>query len=289
MVFIVGPTASGKHEIAAEVALKFSLEIVSIDAYKVYKHMDIGTAKPSKEILSKVKHHLISTIEPSESYSVGRFLDDASEILQGKGRFLGVGGTFLYYKALVYGMFKAPSSDPARRNELLAKDPQALHEELKKIDPATASRLHANDKKRVARAIEVFKLTGKPISQLQTHFKNKVEAKSVCIVWDREELKKRAADRIDKMLKAGLLDEVKKLKSMTLSYEAQNAICYKEFFDYLDNKCTLEEAKATAIKRTNEFTRRQMTWIRSLPELQSIDATNLKAAQLVEKTVSILR
>jgi tRNA dimethylallyltransferase len=283
--FIVGPTAAGKHELALELARKFSLEIISIDAFKVYKHMDIGTAKPPAEILKEIDHHLINIMEPEESYSAGRFVDDTRELLKnGRKRYLAVGGTFLYYKALVYGMFNAPSSSPELRSELMGRDEKSLYEELERVDPESARRLHPNDKKRVARAIEVYRLTGTRISAVQTQFKKQskdVGVKSVCILQSRERIKERIVLRLEKMLKQGLVDEVKQLKGRKLSFEAQNAICYKEILEHLDGKLPFDQAVERSKKRSFELARKQVTWIKSLPELQIIEADNISTAGLL--------
>ncbi|HTF55662.1 MAG TPA: tRNA (adenosine(37)-N6)-dimethylallyltransferase MiaA, partial [Planctomycetota bacterium] len=173
-VFLLGPTASGKHQAALLLARKLDAEIISVDSMKVYRGMDIGTAKPGREELARAPHHLIDICDPSETYSAGRFVRDAEGArrgieARGKGA-LFVGGTSLYYKAYRYGMFEGPPADPVLRDELIAEGPAALHAELSRVDPTAAKRIHPNDLKRLVRAVEVFRKTGEPISSRQSQF-----------------------------------------------------------------------------------------------------------------------
>jgi tRNA dimethylallyltransferase len=193
--FLVGPTACGKHEASMIVAEKLGAEIISIDSMKVYRGLDIGTAKPTREDRRRIPHHLVDIIDPEESYSAGRFVQDARAAAARIKVPLFSGGTFLYYKAYVYGMFSgdAPPAEMRRELERLADErgTSHLHAELKKLDPEAASRLHPNDRKRLIRALEVVRLTGRPISEMQTQWKKPPRANAVALVRSRDELRSR--------------------------------------------------------------------------------------------------
>src|SRR5688572_7431424 len=202
-VFLLGPTASGKHETAILLAGRLGAEIISVDSMKVYRGMDIGTAKPGREDLARAPHHLIDICDPSETYSAGRFVKDAAEARKGiesRGRrALFVGGTSLYYKAYRYGMFEGPPADLVLRDELIAEGPAALHAELSRVDPAAAKRIHPNDTKRLVRAIEVFRKTGEPISARQSQFaRPRMEAH--VFILRRGDLASRVEGRVRRMI-----------------------------------------------------------------------------------------
>src|SRR5688572_10115758 len=228
-VFILGPTASGKHEIGLQLAERLGAEIISVDSMKVYRGMDIGTAKPPAADLERVPHHLIDICDPSETYSAGRFVRDASEARQsvearGK-RALFVGGTSLYYKTYRYGMFEGPPADPVLRDELIAEGPAALHAELTRVDPAAAKRIHPNDLKRLVRAVEVFRKTGEPISARQSQFdRPKGEAK--VFILKRADLAARVERRVARMFAEGLVDKVRRLLARPWSKEGRAAVGY---------------------------------------------------------------
>src|SRR6185295_388600 len=197
-IFILGQTASGKHAAAEAVADRLGAQLISIDSMKVYKGMDIGTAKPKRP------HRLVDICDPSESYNAGRFVRDARQCLQDCPRPLFVGGTALYYKTFAYGIFEGPEADPALREELVAIGGTKLHAELQRVDPKAASKIHPNDLKRLVRAVEVFRKTGEPISARHTHFDAARTLEADVFGFRREDIKERIAARTKRMLRAGL-------------------------------------------------------------------------------------
>ena len=276
-VFLLGPTASGKHEIAIHLAERLGAEIISVDSMKVYRGMDIGTAKPGREVLARVPHHLVDICEPSETYSAGRFVRDAAEARRGiesRGkRALFVGGTSLYYKAYRYGMFEGPPADPVLRDELIAEGPAALHAELSRVDPAAAKRIHPNDLKRLVRAVEVFRKTGERISARQSQFdRPKGEAK--VFILRSGDLASRVERRVRRMIEAGLVHEVRKLLARPWSKEGRAAVGYREIVDHLEGRSTLEEAEREIVRDTMRFTRRQATWFKTFTDASWIEASD---------------
>ncbi len=276
-LFLLGPTASGKHDASILVAKAVGAEIISIDSMKVYREMDVGTAKPDAETMAAVPHHLISICDPSEIYSAGRFVTDARAAqadIEGRGkRAFFVGGTSLYYKTYVYGMFQGPSADPALREELNALGPATLHEELKRVDPVSAERIHPNDLKRLIRAVEVFRLTETPISAMQTHFDApSIDGVTICLRRDKEDLEKRAKDRVRRMVSLGLLDEVKRLHANPAwSKEGRAAIGYREIIAVIEKRNDLRSAEREIVRNTMQFAKRQLQWFRSFNEAHFID------------------
>ncbi len=276
-VFLLGPTASGKHEAAALVAERLGAEIVSVDSMKVYRGMDIGTAKPSLDLLSRVPHHLVDICDPSETYSAGRFVRDAAEARRGieaRGkRALFVGGTSLYYKAYRYGMFEGPPADPVLRDELIAEGSTALHEELSRVDPLAAKRIHPNDLKRLVRAIEVYRKTGEPISGRQSQF-DRPKGDAKVFILRRSDLAARVERRTRRMIEAGLVDEVRSLLSRPWSKEGRAAVGYREIVDHLEGRCSMREAEHAIVRDTLRFTRRQATWFKTFAEAAWIEASD---------------
>jgi tRNA dimethylallyltransferase len=276
-IFILGPTASGKHEITLSLAERLGAEIISVDSMKVYRGMDIGTAKPDSKALGRVPHHLIDICDPSETYSAGRFVRDASEARRGiesRGkRALFVGGTSLYYKAYRYGMFEGPPADPVLRDELIGEGPGALHEELSRIDPAAAKRIHPNDLKRLVRAVEVFRKTGEPISARQVHFeKPSLEAR--VFILRRDDVAARVERRTRRMMESGLVDEVRRLLGRPWSKEGRAAVGYREIADHVEGRSSLEEAERAIVRDTLRFTRRQATWFKTFTDAVWIEASD---------------
>ena len=283
-VFLLGPTASGKHEIAILLAERLGAELISVDSMKVYRGMDIGTAKPSPADLARVPHHLVDISDPSETYSAGRFVRDAAEArrdMEARGkRAVFVGGTSLYYKAYRYGMFEGPPADPVLRDELIAEGAAALHAELSRVDQAAAKRIHPNDLKRLVRAVEVFRKTGEPISARQSQFdRPKGEAK--VFILRRADLAARVERRTRRMIEEGLVDEVRKLLARPWSKEGRAAVGYREIVDHLEGRCPLEEAEREIVRDTMRFTRRQATWFKTFT-----DATWVDASDRTEETAS---
>src|SRR5258706_8923437 len=212
-IFILGQTSSGKHEAAEAIADRLGATLLSIDSMKVYRGMDIGTAKPKRP------YRLVDICDPSENYNAGRFVRDARQCLLDCPRPLFVGGTALYYKTLAYGRFEGPEADPALRQELVAIGAPALHEELRRVDPKAALKIHPNDLKRLVRAVEVFRKTGEPISSKQTHFDAAPTLEADVFGFRREDIKERLAGRTRRMLAAGLVEEVKRLLERPWSKE----------------------------------------------------------------------
>jgi tRNA dimethylallyltransferase len=273
---IAGPTASGKTSIAMDIAYAGKLEIVSADSIQVYRFMDIGTAKPSLEDRTRVKHHLIDVVDPDSEYTVSDFCDDAANTMstmeKDKKRFLICGGTGFYLNALINGTFKTPPSDPAIRKELepraeIREELYKMHDELKKIDPVTAARIHPNDKYRIVRALEVYYISGKNMSFYRdAHSENKKKMNSLMIVLnpDKEELIRNIKTRTEGMLKAGLVDEVKKLISMGFGPELKplKSIGYLQAVELIKDRISLKEAKDNIIRQTAALAKRQLTWFK---------------------------
>ena len=283
--FLLGPTASGKSSVGLHVAKMIEAEIVSVDSMQVYRGMDIGTAKPTKEELAAVRHHLIDMVEPSEAFSAARFVELAGAAISRinkRGKLvLAVGGTALYAKALAEGLFDGPGSNAQLRREL--KDRAArlgcevLHKELAQVDPEAANRIHRNDLRRIVRALEVFELTGEPISSFQQQFGRANRAyncRYVCLRRKREDLHGRINGRVKEMIRAGLVDEVRNLLAAAggLSMQAGQALGYQEIIAHLSGQMTLDEAIEAIKIHTRQFAKRQMTWFRRFPDVHWLDA-----------------
>ena len=283
-ILILGVTASGKSRLGFDLAKMLDTEIISIDSMKVYKRMDIGTAKPSLQRRQQVKYHMIDIVEPSEVFSVASFLEDANSItdcmIKNNKSAVAVGGTALYIKTLLYGLFEGPPADPQIRSELQKlADAQGLgdlHKQLSQIDPEAAQRIHPNDAKRIIRALEVFKLTGKPISSFQKQFARDNQSDDWTIVGLRREKEtesKRINLRVKKMIDTGLVDEVKSLlaEEKPLSKQAACAIGYAEIISYLQNRISLEDAVEQIKKNTRHLAKHQRTWFRTFKNVNWID------------------
>jgi tRNA dimethylallyltransferase len=276
---LTGPTATGKSAVALWIAERIDAEIISMDSMALYRGMDIGTAKPSLADRQRIPHHLIDVLEPWESASVAWWLREAArccqDILARGRRVLIQGGTALYLKALLRGLFEGPPGDPELRRRLHACAPKDLHDELTRRDPVTAARLHPHDVKRIVRALEVLELTGKPISVWQQEFA-RPRSRPTPPIWlhlPRAVLYQRIDQRVDRMLAAGLLDEVRALAALPrpLSREARQALGYKELLDYLGGKISLSGAVDRIKTRSRQFAKRQLTWFRHLEECQPLD------------------
>jgi len=276
MILVLGVTASGKGRVAFDLARELGGEIVSIDSMKVYRRMDIGTAKPSIEARQQVRYHLIDIVEPSESFSVGLFLERATatiEDIRGRGKpVIAVGGTALYIKALLYGLFEGPGGDERIRAELreraTAEGLGALHAELAKIDSEAAGRISVNDAKRIIRALEVHRLTGRPISSFQTQFDAARPGQDWTIIGlcrERAVESRRINARVKKMIELGLVDEVRSLlaEPRPLSQQARCAIGYAEIIGHLEGRMTLEDAIELIKKNTRKLAKGQRTWFKT--------------------------
>jgi len=282
VVFIVGPTSSGKSAVALSLAEKIDGEIISCDSMQIYRDMEIISQAPDDDTLSRIKHHLARVIPPEEEYSVARFVEDAKETIVSihsrKKTPIVVGGTGLYMKALADGIFDSPRKDEAFRdilnNIVVEKGTEYLYRELEKRDPVTAAKLHPNDSRRIIRALEVLEQTGRTIHE------KKAEAKGI---WDRydcrifgldiprEILYVRINTAVDRMFEAGLVEEVKKLRERQLSLTAEKALGIKEVSAFLDGKASIEEAKEELKKNTRRYAKRQLTWFRADDRIKWID------------------
>ena len=276
-VCITGPTACGKTDLALALAEKFPLEVISMDSAMVYRGMDIGTAKPSPDILAEVPHHLVDILEPTESYSAGRFVANAREAVESirsRGRLpVLVGGTLLYLRALRDGLATLPRANPAirrrldREAELFGWD--GLYRRLEKVDPAAAGRISPKDRQRIQRALEVYELTGEPITALQSRKRLEpgMHVRAVALVpSDRGQLAERIERRFDAMVEAGFVDEVKALRErgdLDPAMPSMRTIGYRQVWSHLDGDCDWPEARGKAIAATRQLAKRQLTWLRS--------------------------
>jgi len=271
IIFLVGPTASGKTKLSLKLARKLNAEIVSCDSMCVYKGMDILTSKPSKADLKKVRHHLIDIISPEKEFSVAEYrkmaLDKIEDILKRGKTPLFVGGSGLYVKAVTDGLFPSAEKDLKFRKlqEVLAKKYGRgyLYKKLKRIDPDRAGKIHPNDLRRVIRALEIYHTEKRKPSELNSNTEPlKYDFKIFGLAVERSELYKNIDDRVDEMFKKGIAGEVKKLSKKTLSMTAGKALGYGEVLGYLKGRYSLEEAKELLKKNTRHFAKRQLTWFR---------------------------
>lgn len=307
--FIIGCTAGGKASLAHSLARKLDAEIISVDAMKVYRRMDIGTAKPDAERRSEVPYHLLDVVEPQESFSVGRFHELAERALAdvaGRGKRIVVsGGTALYIKALREGLFEGPSADPELRARLREREAReglaVLHAELAGVDPEAAERIHPNDMRRIERALEVYELTGQPISDLQRQWDRehpRYDCRVIGVRRKKEEQSRRINARIKRMMENGLLDEVRGLlEEPPLSEQAARALGYAELIAYLQGRPlggtgrrpTLEEAVEAIKINTRRFAKAQRTWFKRFRDVEWIDVAGDDAQEaILERAVSLL-
>lgn len=284
VIVLLGPTASGKTSLSILIAKALQTEIISADSMQIYRGMDIGTAKPTKEQLSQVPHHMIDIVEPSERFSVGQYLRMVVPIIEdlhNKGKIpLVVGGTGLYIRAMTRGLFEVPEPPGGLREklkEIASEDPQSLWTELEKLDPQKAHQLNPSDLRRIIRALEVILTTGKPMSMLQESLTQSLpyEFIKIGITRDRKELYRIIEQRVDEMFSKGLVDEVRMLLKKDPSEVALQAIGYKETIEYLQGRLSLEEAIRKIKKATKAYAKRQFTWFKKEPSIQWVDITGL--------------
>jgi tRNA dimethylallyltransferase len=280
ILVILGPTASGKSDAAMAVARRTpGAEILSVDSMQVYRGMDVGTAKPSPAERAEVRHHLIDVADPTERFTVARFVELADAVIADAGRrnvpLVATGGTPLYYKALFQGLFEGPGADATVRARLQESSNDALHERLRDIDPPAAGRIHLNDRKRLVRALEVYELTGKPISSFQTEWEGEAThqrhaAAWVGLDWDREALNRRINARVKAMLAAGWVDEVRRLLAThgSPSPTAAGATGYAELIEHVSGRLSLDDATERIKIGTRQLARRQMKWFRRFPHVR---------------------
>lgn len=306
IVCLLGPTASGKTAAALALAQDTPLEIISVDSALVYREMDIGTAKPSADELAAVPHHLIDIIDPRDAYSAAQFREDTlrlvDEITARGRRPLLVGGTMLYYKALTQGLSPLPSADAdvrAKLDEDAARDGwPAMHAQLASVDPVTAARLAPNDAQRVQRALEIFELSGKPMSQWlaeQAQAPDTPSPHSFVPValepGDRSVLHARIAERFRLMLAAGFVEEVERLRArgdLDPGLPSMRCVGYRQVWEYLDGETDYDTMRDKGVFATRQLCKRQLTWLRSMPERHIVDCTAADAPQRALETVRAL-
>lgn len=285
---ICGPTGSGKTGAAVRLAENFPIEVISADSRQVIKHLNIGTAKPTPEECKAVKFHLVDLIDPGERFSAFKFIDSAdraiSDILSRDKIPIIVGGTGLYLKALSDGVVEIEEEDMAIREKLEEEmeqyGPEIMYDNLMRVDPLEAVKLHPNNQRRVIRALEIFYLTGKTKSEIVTtgkYFKSKYSFKYYCLAQEREILYKRINTRIDQMLEMGWLNEIQELIKQGLgdSIRRANVIGYSELLDYLEGKYTLEEAVLLIKQNTRRYAKRQMTWFRNQTDSEFYESADI--------------
>ena len=285
-ILLMGPTASGKTAVALDLARALPVEIVSVDSALVYRHMDVGTAKPDRATLAAFPHHLVDVIEPHESYSAARFRDDAlaamREIAE-RGRIpLLVGGTMLYFKALVEGLNELPEADPMIRLviDTIADEsgPGAVYQRLKEVDPQTAARLDPNDSQRIQRALEIFFITGKTMAELLAKpryvYFPYTPIRIALVPEDRSGLHRRIEERFARMLEEGLVEEVAKLRDeygLDATTPSMRCVGYRQTLQHLNGDLSREELLDHGVAATRQLAKRQLTWLRAMTDVKLFD------------------
>ena len=298
VIFIMGPTASGKTDLAIDLVERYNCELISVDSALIYKGMDIGTAKPDAATLKSAPHRLVSFLDPSQSYSAADFRRDAlaeMKAITQEGRIpVLVGGTMLYFRALQYGLSKLPNADPQIRDELVKQAESegwaALHRQLRDIDPKSANKIHPNDPQRLQRALEVYKITG--ITMTEHHKQANKQSlpynilKIALVPSDREWLRQRAAKRFDLMIKAGFLHEMSALhdrEDLHQSLPSMRSIGYRQGWSYLDGELSFDEMREKAIIATRQLAKRQLTWLRSEKDIIEHDCIDTNFSGVFSK------
>lgn len=285
VIAVIGATASGKSVLAMELAERLSAELLCVDSMTVYRDMDIGTAKPTTEDRAKIVHHGLDLVAPTETFTVARFVEMADGVIadcatRGK-RLIAVGGTPLYYKVLFEGLFEGPAADEDFRARAVQRPVEELYGELQKVDPVSAGRFHANDIKRVVRALEVYHLTGMPISQHQTQWNTEPRHPVVWvgIRWEKELLNRRINSRAKVMVEAGWLEETRKLLDRygDLGPTAGEAAGYDWLAKHIHGKVPLDEAIEQIKISTRQLARRQMKWFRRFEGVIWVEGADLAA------------
>ena len=303
-IFIVGPTACGKSALALALATQIPCEIISVDSAQVYRGMDIGTAKPDAAARAAVPHHLIDIIDPTQAYSAARFRSDALRLMaeiSARGRVpLLVGGTMLYLRALIDGLSDLPEADAPTRRQLEAEAAEkgwpAMHAELALIDPETAERLKPGDSQRIGRALEIYRLSGVPMTSLlgrATHEPLPYRVLKIALMPnDRALLHRRIALRFEEMLKRGLLDEVRALRrqyALTPDLPSMRCVGYRQAWEFLDGAASEKEFKMRSTAATRQLAKRQLTWLRAMSDMEQFDCLqNDLAARLAARVGAFL-
>jgi len=293
-VCLMGPTASGKTDVAISLCKRFPFEVISVDSALVYRGMDVGTAKPDVDTLRRTPHRLIDIRDPEESYSAGDFVRDARAEMQSifaASRVpLLVGGTMMYFRALTEGIAELPSASDEIRSDIDREAADAgwpaMHALLCRIDPAAAARIEANDRQRIQRALEVFRVSGRPLTEwqdvaaIEARSDDTQFAKVALQIEPRSVLHERIERRLGQMLEAGFLDELRGLMQrpgLERDGPAMRAVGYRQFWAHLAGECSLEEAHARALAATRQLAKRQITWLRSEAALESFDPLDSRA------------
>lgn len=300
-VLLMGPTGAGKSDLAVRLARALPLEIVSTDSALVYRGMDIGTAKPDLETRRSVRHHLIDIRDPAMTYSAGEFVLDAAAAMEDiwrRGRQpLFVGGTMLYFHALSQGIAALPEGNIGVRADIDARAAvvgwAGMHRELAAVDPEAAARIHVNDPQRIQRALEVYELTGQPISRLQQSRVSVLTGVDVLefalAPQDRSILHARIQSRFEAMLAAGFLDEVRRLRErndLDAEHPSMRAVGYRQVWRYLAGQCGFDEASEQAIAATRQLAKRQLTWLRARQRSKWFDSAHPDVADRVLSALS---
>jgi tRNA dimethylallyltransferase len=286
-VLLMGPTASGKTEFAVRLCERFPCDVISVDSALVYRDMDIGTAKPDAATLEHTPHRLIDFLEPEQSYSAGEFVRDAyremDEIFAAGRVPLLVGGTMMYFRALTRGIARLPRADASTRAAIDAaaetRGWPALHAELAQVDPDAAARIKPNDRQRIQRALEVYRVSGRPLSEWHTQSapaRDDIEFVKIGLnIEPRSLLHERCAQRLDAMIQEGFVDEVRRLRQrpgLTADHPSMRAVGYRQFWKYLDGEYDLAEARDRALFATRQLAKRQITWLRSEADVFLVDS-----------------
>ena len=281
-ILLMGPTATGKTDLAISLCKRFPCDVISVDSALVYRGMDIGTAKPDAETLARTPHRLIDIRDPEESYSAGEFIRDAyremDDILAAGRIPLLVGGTMMYFRALTEGIAELPSADHQVRQAIDVEAEEAgwpaMHEQLQEVDPAIARRIQPNDKQRIQRALEVYRSSGTPLSAWQRESAPQRDdfryLKIGLNIEPRSLLHARIAERLDRMIETGFAEEVKALRQrpgLTADYPSMRSVGYRQFWQYLDGEYSRDEASDRALFATRQLAKRQITWLRSENEI----------------------
>lgn len=295
-IFLMGPTASGKTDLAIQLVESGLCEIISVDSALIYRDMDIGTAKPTQAELNRAPHRLINILDPCESYSVAQFRREALQEMdtvtrRGKVPLL-VGGTMMYYKALIDGISSLPESDQGIRQQINEeaqnKGWQALHDELQQVDPVSAARIHPNDPQRLTRAIEVFRITGKNLTELTASKSSSIPYNILQLAIapdDRSVLHQRIERRFDIMLDSGFEQEVQQLMErgdLHLDMPSMRCVGYRQMWLYLQGKYDFDEMRYRGIVATRQLAKRQLTWLRGWPELHWLDTFSAENSNRVQ-------
>lgn len=296
LLILFGPTASGKTKLATLLAQQLAVEVISADSMAIYRQMNIGTAKPTAFERQLVPYHLIDILDPWESYNTGTFVESAANLIQEitnrKKVVTIVGGTALYVKSLLEGIFEGPKANWELRNELAKENPEQLYKKLVEIDIKTAQHISSNDLRRIIRALEVFYTTGQPISiwrEQNTHPYSTYAPCFIGIEWDRQVLYNRIEQRVDMMMEQGLIEETRQLLTLPypLSHTAEQAIGYKETIAALHNNALLDKLADQIKQNTRRFAKRQLTWLRRFPIQWIPGHTDTSYSAIAEQAIQI--